>query len=285
MLKKRLLTAMLMLPIIISLLVLAPPSYVCLFLGFLVAGCSFEASFMLTPEVKRRFGVGNSGCPTLFSGIFCSTVGVIVFICSTLYNNEPWGGVAGIAFILMTTIGVGSFSTKTVDLAVSQVLSWVFSILYGSLPWVALWHLYLEGKQARYLLLLLAIIMFNDSGAYFSGRYFGKRKLAPHYSPKKTWEGVIGGMVSGVFGAYVVNAIFNFQGEKQGAWFFLTLAGILVGIAGILGDLVESALKRFSNVKDSGDFFPGHGGFMDRSDSIVFAAPLLWVLLTFYKLS
>jgi phosphatidate cytidylyltransferase len=121
-------------------------------------------------------------------------------------------------------------------------------------------------------LLGLVVVWFADTGAYFSGRYFGRRKLAPRISPGKTWAGVYGAIVAGsavtVFGAYLIGV----RGTTQLVG--LAVLGVLtVGFA-VVGDLFESLMKRHAAVKDSGSLFPGHGGLLDRLDSVFAALPI-----------
>lgn len=127
-----------------------------------------------------------------------------------------------------------------------------------------------------YIMFGLLLIWATDSGAYFTGRKFGKRKLWPDISPNKTVEGSIGGILS----ALLVAIIFYFYTE-MGETISLTLLlfySVILSIFGQLGDLVESALKRHFNVKDSGKILPGHGGVLDRVDSWLFVMPLLHFL-------
>jgi len=120
--------------------------------------------------------------------------------------------------------------------------------------------------------LLLAIIMGSDTLAFFVGRALGRHKLAPHISPGKTVEGALGGLLGGVAGALAVRA----WGLPELPLSHALLLGALVAAFGILGDLVESLLKRWAGVKDSGGVFPGHGGMLDRLDSLLFGAPVLY---------
>jgi len=131
---------------------------------------------------------------------------------------------------------------------------------------------YLRGYSPRAVLMLLGLVWVCDSSAYYVGRRFGKTPLAPVVSPKKTWEGTIAGLIGAtLFGA------------AAGMWWFVpalgpgrgALAGALASSAGQVGDLVESLWKRGGGVKDSGQFLPGHGGFYDRIDSLLFAGPVL----------
>jgi phosphatidate cytidylyltransferase len=122
------------------------------------------------------------------------------------------------------------------------------------------------------IVLLLAIVMASDTVAFFVGSAFGRRKLAPGISPGKTVEGAAGGLVGGILGALAVWAA-GLPGVP--AW-HAGLLGFAVAILGMLGDLLESLLKRWAGVKDSGRLFPGHGGMLDRLDSLLFGAPVLY---------
>ena len=125
------------------------------------------------------------------------------------------------------------------------------------------------------MLFLLAATWLGDTGAYFAGRFFGRTKLFERISPKKTWEGAIGGLVVSSLGAA---AIARATGLPFGLLEAILLAAVL-DIAGVVGDLAESMLKRAWGVKDSGWIMPGHGGILDRIDSLLFTAPLLWAWL------
>ena len=120
--------------------------------------------------------------------------------------------------------------------------------------------------------LLLAIVMASDTFAYFTGSALGRHKLAPRVSPGKTIEGLVGGLVGGVVAALVVRRL----GLPALPLTAAVGLGIVVSAFGVTGDLVESLMKRWSGVKDSGRLFPGHGGMLDRLDSLLFGAPVLY---------
>lgn len=134
----------------------------------------------------------------------------------------------------------------------------------------------LETREAGVMFVFFALILTwaTDSGAYFIGRSFGKKKLWPEISPNKTTAGFYGGIGSAVATALVFLFILDFGAP---AWWVLFSAAVL-SVAGQIGDLAESALKRHYNVKDSGKLLPGHGGILDRTDSWLFVFPLLHVL-------
>ena len=131
---------------------------------------------------------------------------------------------------------------------------------------------------AHILSFFFLVLMGADAGAYYIGRAFGKRKLAPKISPGKTWEGAVGGVVA----ALAMGALAHY-------WFFRELPlkwtlplALTMCVVGIFGDLVESALKRSASAKDAANILPGHGGLLDRLDSLLFNAPLIYYFAVFY---
>lgn len=273
MLRTRLLTAALLLPLLVAGLVYIPHFVLFPLLVVFCFGATFEAVSLLMPTLRERLGDPLKG-DVRFWAVFCASIAAFVFTALTWKLGSVELGIE--AFLVMTMLLIATFTARTVEGSIANCLSWLFGVIYGSLPFVSIWELYKMGAHSRYVFLLFGIVMLNDTGAYFSGRFFGKRLLLPRLSPKKTWEGVVGGMLGGVLGAWLVNLCFA---GSLGSWLFLACLAVLAGTAGILGDLTESAIKRFAGVKDSGTFFPGHGGFLDRSDSIIFAAPVAWFIL------
>lgn len=154
-----------------------------------------------------------------------------------------------------------------------------FKLLAGSLcvvpAWCALGWLHSEDPMGpRWALFALALVWAADSGAYFAGSKWGKRKLAPSISPGKTWEGVYGGLAASVLLAVAVLPLLGLAWSSLPALALLTLATFAISVA---GDLFESLMKRHSGVKDSGAILPGHGGLMDRLDSLLAALPVFVV--------
>jgi phosphatidate cytidylyltransferase len=153
------------------------------------------------------------------------------------------------------------------------VPAWLAPLVLRDLPQGAL-------PDGRWLTLyLLGIVWVADSGAYFAGHRWGRTKLAPHVSPGKTWEGVVGGQVA-VLALALLAGVFGwrFTGNELVEWIALSLATAFVSV---FGDLFESRAKRAAGVKDSGTIFPGHGGVLDRIDAFTAAAPLFtlaWLL-------
>ena len=169
----------------------------------------------------------------------------------------------------------------------------ILGIVFLLFAWLGLWQMRLKG--ADYVLSALGMVWIADSVAYFVGRRWGRRRLAPLISPKKTWEGVLGA----VLGVQVLLLILVWLGEsyvgvfilgmggwrspaldwyRYGGWLLVVLGGLSVTILAILGDLFESLLKRRAGVKDSGRILPGHGGVLDRIDALLPVIPLVcWI--------
>ena len=155
--------------------------------------------------------------------------------------------------------------------ALARAAAAVFPMLYLGLPIGSMLAIRtLRGREVLFLLML--VVMASDTAQYYTGRAFGQRLLAPSISPKKTIEGGIGGMVMSVITAIVTHFTFFPEFPLVHA----IIAGALLSVSGMIGDLAESMWKRSANVKDSGTLLPGHGGFLDRFDSIFFTAPILY---------
>ena len=168
-----------------------------------------------------------------------------------------------------------------VDSVPSAALTLLGAVYVGTLGGciAALRVLEPRGAGAWRVVLLLAILMIADTCAFFAGHALGRRRLAPALSPGKTVEGAVGGLCGGVLGAFAVRAL----GLPWLPPVDTLILGTLVAAAGIVGDLVESLLKRWAGVKDSGSLFPGHGGMLDRLDSLLFGAPILYYYFSYFR--
>jgi phosphatidate cytidylyltransferase len=177
------------------------------------------------------------------------------------------------------------FFDRNLDEALpSQAITWLAALYMGFGLGFQQKLFMLQGTLpktgSRLLLSLFIITWFGDTAAYFVGSYFGHRKLAPRVSPKKSWEGALGNLGGNLLGAFLMQATVC----PEWTWVDAVALGLLLGIAGQLGDLVESTWKRSAGVKDSNCgsvSIPGHGGMLDRVDSLVFAAPVLYAYVHF----
>jgi phosphatidate cytidylyltransferase len=199
-------------------------------------------------------------------------------------NDEPlWALLLLILIINFFRLLIGHSNPR---LAIRNALGTLFGFVYVAFFWSFFVRLYLAGdpsapvKVAFYLLLA---VKWGDAGAYFIGSRFGKHRLAPAISPKKSWEGLLGGILF----SCVVGVIWWALNDKMlGPYPFplyhAFILGFLLPIIGTLGDLVESLFKRAVNVKDSGAIAYGMGGMLDMIDSLLFTAPFMYIYLQFF---
>jgi phosphatidate cytidylyltransferase len=152
-------------------------------------------------------------------------------------------------------------------------------IFYVAIPFALLNIAAFENGEYNYQIIFgcLFILWASDTGAYFAGTFFGKRKLFERISPKKSWEGFIGGAILALVFAYGLSRYFDSLDLAQ--WI---IVGVIIIVGGTFGDLVESLLKRSTEIKDSGDSLPGHGGFLDRFDGLLISAPFIVAYLEIF---
>ncbi|MDX1904790.1 MAG: phosphatidate cytidylyltransferase [Thermonemataceae bacterium] len=150
----------------------------------------------------------------------------------------------------------------------------LLGVLYVGLPFKFINDIGFEKDQNLVILGILFCLWASDSGAYFAGKSFGKHKLFERISPKKTWEGLLGGFILSELVAFILSLYF----KVLAPWQWLGVSAIIV-VFGTYGDLVESMLKRNLQIKDSGSLIPGHGGFLDRFDGLLIAMPFVFAFL------
>jgi phosphatidate cytidylyltransferase len=194
-----------------------------------------------------------------------------------------------LALVVLTAVAVLAlpalvmFASPPGAVLLASSASSVFATLYVALGAGAMVALRAIGWEP--VVFLLAIVWTGDSAAYYVGRKWGKRKLAPVVSPKKTWEGLFGQLAAGfVFGGLGVTVLYRFFRPEAGLTTAAVASGAILGalisVVAVVGDLLESTFKRSCSVKDSGGLLPGHGGFLDRLDSLLYASPILLVTLS-----
>lgn len=154
-----------------------------------------------------------------------------------------------------------------------------FGIYYLSFLPLYLPRIHESANGIRWTLLFLMIVWAGDTGAYFAGKKYGKRKLYPRVSPKKTVEGGVGGLAAG----FVVTLIYKGIVFRSMPWAGVIFIPLLVGAVSQVGDFCESLLKRSFNKKDSGQLLPGHGGFLDRFDGVVFSLPVMYACIRIFS--
>ena len=209
-------------------------------------------------------------------------------ILTVFFFDEPGQDVFSLQLLLLTlivltigTLAAATFRGAPFDTIISSTGATLLGVLYVVLlggHLVALRTGFSQKPSAHLLSFFFLVLMGADTGAYYVGRAFGKHKLAPKISPGKTWEGVLGGLGAGLLMATLSH--YWFFREIPLKW-ILPLATVMV-VLGIIGDLTESALKRSAGAKDAANILPGHGGVLDRLDSLLFNAPLIYYFARIY---
>lgn len=262
MFKQRLLTTLLLLPLVLAVIYYAPGWMLAGILLTLVALCSWEWT-QLVP-LKRLalkliyilvmqgviWMVGMSLGPYLAVGLVCW----LLILCSVLTypDSQSWWGYP--------------FVVGALGLLLLPIFANVFIGLYQS------------GRGQDLMVYVLSLVWAADIGAYLVGKRWGRNKLIPQVSPGKTIEGTVGGVVLSLFVAVIGYVVFS--PDSVVIWF---VTALLTALMSILGDLLISLLKRRSHVKDSGSILPGHGGMLDRLDSSIAALPLFYIMLSFLE--
>ncbi|WP_374011947.1 phosphatidate cytidylyltransferase [Pseudoxanthomonas koreensis] len=197
--------------------------------------------------------------PVLFQIV--TLAGLLGWVLSLLWLWRPGFGASPGWWTRALKLGAGTLALVAAWCALCLIHSDNFAALGGGG----------DPHAHRWLLAALALVWAADTGAYFSGRHLGRRKLAPSISPNKTVEGALGGVVAGLAAALGFGLL---AGAGMGQLPALALVAVVAVLASIVGDLVESLLKRQAGVKDSGDLIPGHGGVLDRIDGVLAALPV-----------
>jgi len=179
--------------------------------------------------------------------------------------------------MVLATVAIQLWRKGSAVWDITSTLSGVlyFPLLFAFLPAIHAMKLPIDGRFA--VLSLFASVWLSDSAAYFGGKLFGRHKLFERVSPKKTWEGAAAGFFGAIIGFAAVG---NILMPEVAVIHWLILGG-LTGIFGPIGDLAESLLKRDADIKDSSNILPGHGGILDRFDSMTFAAPIMYFYIVF----
>lgn len=213
------------------------------------------------------------------SGIYISSAGLIIAALALSYAT--WnGGIAGLAGATAIAIPVLLIQllTRGPEGFVASATATTFSLLY--LPFLG-GFLILLGRTSTGLERVMTFVLLvgcNDTFGYIVGVLIGKHPLAPKISPKKSWEGLIGSLVFTVAGGILA---FTYILEIQ--WWIGAVVGLMIVFTATCGDLIESAMKRDLALKDMGSLLPGHGGMLDRLDSVLISAPALWLALELVK--
>ncbi|HUX46760.1 MAG TPA: phosphatidate cytidylyltransferase [Desulfosporosinus sp.] len=240
-----------------------------LFLGLIYLGGQYTAFLVavLTLLALQEFmQIGKQMGMNVWSKL--TTLVTVVWLISLLIGGAELMLTVLVFWLL---IGLGRLALTYPRTSLSEASFNLLAVLYSV---VLLSHLYLLRQLPNgieWTFLTIFLVWATDTGAYLIGRQFGRHLLAPQVSPKKTVEGSLGGLL---FSVTVALMFWRLVGGAT--WIMYIIVGVIIGISAQIGDLFESALKRSAGVKDSGKLIPGHGGILDRFDSLIFALPLVY---------
>ena len=262
--KTRILAAAALLPLLLVVILVLPPVCTAVLVGLMAAIGAYELLFGTGLVKQTRLIVYTAVMGLLVSlwshfgmGYAPALLGILVF-CSVLY-----------AEVLLSHAKL-PYGNITVSLAGGLLIPFLLSALVRIR----------SGENGQYFILLPFVLAFmSDTGAYFAGRFLGKHKLAPVISPNKTVEGVVGGVAAAILGMLLYCLILNLAFDFRVNYLYAVLYGLLGSLAAVFGDLSFSAIKRQTGIKDYGNLIPGHGGILDRFDSMTIVAPLAEALL------
>jgi len=274
----RIITAVIFLPILIASILIPwlEPLFVVIVAAALIFGLYEFYVLARKKDIKPDIAAGYLGGAALFT---------IFYFATPETPTQSRLDVQTIVLVLLAlTIGTlvaatlrGAPFDKMIASSGATILGVLYVVFLGG-HLVALRTGFEEHLSAHLLSFFFLVLMGSDTGAYYVGRAIGKHKLAPTISPGKTWEGVVGGVLAAL--ALAAVAHFWFFRELPLKW-ALPLAAVMAAL-GIFGDLTESALKRGAGAKDAAKILPGHGGVLDRLDSLLFNAPLIYYFAHFY---
>ncbi len=262
--KKRVLSAVVLLPLLLIVVLVLPKIFTTiLFAAVAVIG---------TYELLHNTGLVKQFRLLVYAMIMAFYMG----LWSGLWGTYPMAMLGIFAFAclifseLLISHGQTSFKSVAVTFVAGALIPYLITAPVRLLSW----------STGRFLILIPFVIAFmSDTGAYFTGLAFGKHKLAPNISPKKTVEGLIGGVLGAVIGVMVYCFILNKAFHLNASYMNALAYGILGSLGAVFGDLCFSAIKRQAEIKDYGNLIPGHGGILDRFDSMVVVATLTEVLM------
>jgi phosphatidate cytidylyltransferase len=221
----------------------------------------------------------NSGTkPQRAAGILA---GIVLYGLTGLHFLYPEKNLVQYAFIIPFLLFIFELYRKT-STPLQNIAVSLLGAIYVAFPFALLLYFatldtdgFLYVYNPWILLGYIILIWTNDTGAYLAGTFMGKKKFFPKHSPKKTWEGFIGGVIMSLIVAIVL-----FKTVEMLSLFSWIIIALLVSVGGTLGDLTESMFKRSAGVKDSGKLMPGHGGVLDRFDAVFISAPFVWIYLS-----
>ncbi len=252
---KRVLSALVFVPLFYAYIYLLPAAY---FLPLLMV--------LSSTALWEFYSMASIRGPLKYAGIVCG----IVLLVSFFQGKQLFTAAVILSVLLLSTVRL--FTKRDPGSSLPEISAAAFGLLY--LPGLLAFQLDIAKAGSGLLILLYTSVWVADSMAYYVGKGFGKRKLYKEVSPNKTVAGAVGSLIGGVLGAWLVKAVLLHELRIRD----IIVTGVAIGIVSIIGDLVESMFKRDAGIKDSSGLIPGHGGVLDKLDSLTFAGPVLYFI-------
>lgn len=262
--KTRILAAVVLLPILLVIVLALPTIFTAILFGLASSIAAYEL----------LWGAGYVKHIRLIA--YAAVMAFLVALWSNLGGGYVWAllGVLVMVVIMFAEIMLSDMKLPFDKVVVCLAAGILIPFLLTALVRI---HSGVHGKF--YIMIPFVLAFISDSGAYFAGRFLGKHKLAPTISPKKTVEGAVGGILGAVLGMIIYGLILQFAFDFKVNYLAAALYGVIGSVAGVFGDLCFSTIKRQTGIKDYGNLIPGHGGILDRFDSMTIIAPLVEILL------
>jgi len=262
--KTRILVALVGIPLLLIVLLVLPT----IATGILIAAMSVVAVY----ELLIPTGLVKELKLVIVSAIMA------LFICLWSSGQQGWSTMLAALWIYFLAMFIVLIASRT-KLPFDQICISAFAGIFIPLMLSALTRILTLEYGKFYILVPLVLSFGTDSAAYFVGVFFGKHKMAPVISPKKSWEGCFGGILGGIVLMLLYVLVLHFGFDLEVRYGFAALYGVLGAVTCVLGDLVFSVIKRQTGIKDYGNLLPGHGGILDRFDSMTLVAPLTEALI------
>ena len=262
--KTRIIAAVALLPLLLIIVLALPKAFTAILFGLAGALAAYELLYATRLVTHPRMV------------IYASVSAFAVSMWSFAGQSHAWGTLLVVA-VFAAYFGemMASHVKLTFDkIAMCLVAALVIPYLLTSLVRI---HSLRLGRH--YIIIPFVMAFMPDTGAYFAGRFFGKHKLAPVISPKKTVEGAVGGVISAVLGMLIYGAVMDLFFHMEVNYIFAAIYGLASAVGSVFGDLCFSVVKRQTGIKDYGNLIPGHGGVLDRFDSMMVVGPLAEALL------
>lgn len=260
----RIIAALVLIPVLLVVAIWAPTFVAAMLVGLMAGIASYELLYRTKLVTNWRLNVASA---------------VMAFAVSAWSHQGAVHEAAVLGVLIYMVLIFAEMMISKLQLKVNEAMLCLLSGIVIPFMLTALVRILVMPSGRYYIFIPLVMAFLSDTGAYFVGVFFGKHKMAPLISPKKSWEGFIGGIVTAVLGmlayAWILQYFFVFEVN----YLVALLYGLVGALGGVFGDLSLSVIKRQTGIKDYGNLIPGHGGILDRFDSVLITAPLTEALL------